>query len=117
VKNSDPFLHNIHTLPEKNEPENKAQPNLDPGSRLKTPREPEYFRVKCDVHPWMNAWIAVIDNPFFAITGKDGKFTLPKGLPDGQYTITAWHEKYGEQTGKLLVQDGAGAVDFVFKVK
>jgi RNA polymerase sigma factor (sigma-70 family) len=118
VKNSDPFLHNVHPLPEKNEGENRAMPNRDEaGARLKTPREPEYFRVKCDVHPWMAAWVAVLDNPYFAVTGKDGRFTLPKGLPDGDYTLTAWHEKYGEQTGRLTVKDGAGSVDFVFKAK
>jgi RNA polymerase sigma factor (sigma-70 family) len=118
VKNSDPFLHNVHPLPEKNEGENRAMPNRDEaGARLKTPKEPEYFRVKCDVHPWMAAWVAVLDNPYFAVTGKDGKFTLPKGLPDGDYTLTAWHEKYGEQTGHLTVKDGAGTVDFIFKAQ
>jgi hypothetical protein len=115
VRNSDPFLHNVHTLPEKNEGENKAQPNVDPGSRLKTPKEAEYFRVKCDVHPWMGAWVAVIDNPYFAVTDKDGKFALPKGLADGEYTLVAWHEKFGTQQGKVTVKDGAGTANFVFK--
>jgi plastocyanin len=117
VKNDDPFLHNVHTLPEKNEGENKAQPNIDPGQKLKTPKEPEYIRVKCDVHPWMGAWIAVIDNPYFAVSDKDGKFTLPKGLPDGDYTVHAWHEKYGEQDGKVTVKDGKGEVSFTFKAQ
>jgi hypothetical protein len=115
VKNSDPFLHNVHTLPEKNEGENKAQPNLDPGAKLKSPTEAEYFRVKCDVHPWMGAWIAVIDNPFFAVSDKDGNFSLPKGLSDGDYTLTAWHEKYGTQQAKVTVKDGKGTASFVFK--
>jgi NADH-quinone oxidoreductase subunit N len=115
VRNSDPFLHNVHTLPEKNEGENKAQPNVDPGSRLKTPKEAEYFRVKCDVHPWMGAWVAVLDNPYFAVTDKDGKFALPKGLADGEYTLVAWHEKFGTQQAKVTVKDGAGTANFVFK--
>jgi plastocyanin len=115
VKNSDPFLHNVHTLPERNQTENKAQPNVDPGTKLKSPKEPEYFRVKCDVHPWMGAWIAVLDNPYFAVSDKDGKFALPPGLPNGSYTITAWHEKYGAQQGKVDVKDGAGTVNFTFK--
>ncbi len=116
VKNDDAFLHNVHSLPEKNDPMNKAQPNLDPAG-VKAPKlkEPEIFRVKCDVHPWMNAWIAVIDSPFFAVSGPEGKFELPKGLPDGDYTVSAWHEKYGTQEGKLTVKDGKGAVDFTFK--
>ena len=49
---------------------------------------------KCDVHGWMNAYVGVLDHPYFAITGKDGKFEL-KTLPPGTYTIEAWHEKLG----------------------
>ena len=57
----------------------------------------------------------MIDHPFFAVSDADGKFTLPKGLPDGDYTVTAWHEKYGAQEGKLTVKDGKGTVDFTVK--
>jgi plastocyanin len=107
VRNEDAFLHNVHTQPEKNDPDNKAQPNIDPkGTKLKTPKEAEYYRVKCDVHPWMAAWVAVIDNPYFAVTDADGHFTLPKGLPDGDYTLHVWHEKYGEQDTNITVKGG-----------
>ena len=93
-------------------------PNVDHnGAKLKTPKEPEYFRVKCDVHPWMNAWVAVIDNPYFAVTDKDGKFALPKGLPDGEYRVTAWHEKYGTREGTMTVKDSGGTVEFVYQAK
>lgn len=114
IKNSDPFLHNVHTLPEKNEGQNMAQPTVGTG-KLKSPKEVEYFRVKCDVHPWMGAWVAVIDNPYFAVTDKDGKFTLPKGLPDGDYTLHVWHEKYGEQDVKVTVKDGKATVPVTVK--
>jgi len=118
VRNDDPFLHNVHTQPEKNDPDNRAQPNLDPkGAKLKAMKEAEYFRVKCDVHPWMAAWIAIIDNPFFAVTDADGKYTLPKGLPDGDYTLHAWHEKYGEQDAKISVKGGAAEGNFTFKAQ
>ena len=50
--------------------------------------------VKCNVHPWMRAYIGVVSHPFFAVTGDDGTFTI-KGLPPGTYTLEAWHEKYG----------------------
>jgi plastocyanin len=107
VKNSDTFLHNVHSLPEKNPGENKAQPTVDAnGAKLKPTTDPEYFRVKCDVHPWMGAWVAVLDNPYFAVTDKDGKFALPKGLADGDYTLHVWHEKLGEQDVKITVKDG-----------
>jgi len=116
VRNEDAFLHNVHTQPEKNDPDNKAQPNVDPkGTKLKNMKEAEYFRVKCDVHPWMAAWIAVIDSPFFAVTDKDGKFALPAGLPDGDYTLHAWHEKFGEQDQKITVKGGNAEANFSFK--
>src|ERR1043165_1095257 len=57
---------------------------------------------KCDVHGWMNAYVGVLDHPFFAVTDKDGKFSL-KGLPPGTYTIEAWHEKAGTQTAQVTV--------------
>lgn len=115
VKNGDAWLHNIHTLPEKNEAQNMAMPTINPGTKLKTPKEVEYFRVKCDVHPWMNAWVAVLDNPYFAISDAEGKFALPKGLPDGDYTLHAWHEKFGEQDSALTVKDGCATAEFIFR--
>lgn len=115
VKNGDAWLHNIHTLPEKNEAQNMAMPTINPGTKLKTPKEVEYFRVKCDVHPWMSAWVAVLDNPYFAVSDAEGKFSLPKGLPDGDYTLHAWHEKFGEQDAALTVKDGCATAEFIFR--
>ena len=114
IKNSDAFLHNVHTLPEKNEGQNMAQPTTGEG-QLKTPKEAEYFRVKCDVHPWMGAWVAVLDNSFFAVSDKDGKFSLPKGLADGDYTLHIWHEKFGEQDVKVSVKDGKAEANVTVK--
>ena len=57
---------------------------------------------KCDVHGWMNAYVGVVEHPYFAVTDKDGKFSL-KGLPPGTYTIEAWHEKLGTQTAKVTL--------------
>ncbi len=58
--------------------------------------------VKCNVHPWMRAYIGVVSHPFFAVTGDDGTFTI-KGLPPGTYTIEVWHEKYGKQEQPVTV--------------
>jgi hypothetical protein len=57
---------------------------------------------KCDVHGWMNAYVGVLEHPYFQVTSKDGKFTL-KGLPPGTYTIEAWHEKLGTQEVKVTL--------------
>jgi hypothetical protein len=92
VKNNDPANHNIHPLPKNNQEWNESQP---PGSepKMKTfAREEVMVPVKCNVHPWMRAYIGVLPHPFFAVTSDDGSYTI-KGLPPGTYTITVWHEK------------------------
>jgi len=70
---------------------------------------------KCDVHGWMNAYVVVMDNPYYAVTDKDGKFEL-KGLPPGTYTIEAWHEKLGTTTQSVtLAAKESKEVSFTFK--
>ena len=104
VINSDPTLHNVHSLSKVNPQFNVAQPKK--GMKLtKKFERPEVFKVKCEVHTWMGAYIGVFSHPFFAVTGNDGSFTLSK-LPAGEYTIEAWHEKYGSQTAKVKVDAG-----------
>ena len=65
-------------------------------------REETMIPVKCNVHPWMKSYIGVVKHPFFAVTGADGTFTI-KGLPPGEYTIGAWHEKYKTPDQKITV--------------
>ena len=70
---------------------------------------------KCDVHGWMNAYVGVLDHPYFAVTGADGKFEL-KALPPGTYTIEAWHEKLGAQTQSVTIgEKETKDVTFTFK--
>ena len=79
------------------------------------PQAEGMFRIKCDVHPWMVGYVGVMKHPFFAVTGKDGQFTL-KGLPAGTYTVEAWHEKLGTQDPQVTLSDGGTAtVSFSFK--
>jgi uncharacterized protein (DUF2141 family) len=66
------------------------------------PRQEVLIPVKCNIHPWMRAYIGVVSNPFFAVTGDDGTFTI-KGLPPGTYTIEVVHEKYGPQDQQITV--------------
>jgi len=102
IVNSDPTLHNIHAVPTSNREFNTGQPL--PGMKhthLFTARE-VMVPFKCDVHPWMHAYIGVLDHPFFSVTGGNGSFEL-KGLPPGTYTVEAWHETLGTQTQMVTV--------------
>src|SRR5215470_5904238 len=94
IVNSDPTLHNIHALPKGNTEFNTGQPIQGMTTKHTFTAKEVMVPFKCDVHGWMNAYVGVMDNPYFAVTGPDGKFSL-KGLPPGTYTIEAWHEKAG----------------------
>jgi plastocyanin len=116
ILNSDGVLHNIHTLPQINPSFNKGMPPTLKEATTVFNKPEGVFHIKCDVHPWMSAYIAVFTNPFFSTTGTDGKFTI-SGLDPGTYEITAWHEKLGTQTASVTV--GAGetkAQNFKFAV-
>ena len=116
VLNSDPTLHNVHSLSKENPQFNVAQPKK--GMKLtKKFDKAEVFKVKCEVHTWMGAYIGVFSHPFFAVTGDDGSFTLSR-LPAGEYTLEAWHEKYGTQTAKVKVDaSGKATTEFKFAAK
>jgi plastocyanin len=99
--NDDPTMHNVSAKPKTQKGFNIVTPVGQHGSR--TFQKPEVpIRVGCDVHPWMSAYLGVVDHPLFAITGPDGAFTL-KGLPPGTYTIAAWHERLGTIEQRLTI--------------
>jgi plastocyanin len=118
VQNSDDTLHNVHALGKVNPEFNLAQPVKGKQDTKTFTKQEVFVKFKCDVHPWMFAFVGVVDNPFFAVTGADGSFKLT-GLPDGEYTIAAIHPKIGtEQTMKVKVTGGAeGKADFKFAPK
>ena len=115
IVNSDPTLHNIHALPKGNAEFNNGQPIQGMKMTHKFTAKEVMVPFKCDVHGWMNAYVGVLDHPYFAVSDKDGKFSL-KGLPPGTYTIEAWHEKLGTATEKVtLAEKETKDVMFHFK--
>jgi len=114
IYNDDQTSHNIHPLARVNAEWNKSQPPGTPPLKA-TYDKPEFIAVKCNVHPWMHGYFAVLGTSHFAVTGNDGTFSL-KDLPPGKYTVTAWHEKFGTATQEVTVAEGGTAkADFVFK--
>jgi plastocyanin len=118
-RNSDLTMHNIHTLPTA-----PGAQSIDLSQSPKgTPQVKQFnlvetmIPVRCNNHPWMNAFINVSQTPFFAVTDEDGKFSI-SGMPAGDYTLAAVHEKLGEQTMKVTVKPQATADgNFTFAAK
>jgi plastocyanin len=115
IINSDPTLHNIHATPKANSEFNTGQPVKDMKTTHTFTQKEVMVPFKCDVHGWMNAYVGVLDHPYFAITNDAGKFELNK-LPAGTYTVEAWHEKLGAQSQSVTLADNeTKEVSFTFK--
>ena len=116
ILNSDGTLHNIHAMPVVNRAFNIAMPETKLTATKVFSKEEFMFPIKCDVHPWMGAWCAVMSHPFFCTTGINGKFTID-GLEAGTYEIEAWHERLGTRTATVSVTaDETKTVDFSISI-
>ena len=115
IINGDPTTHNIHPTPKDNREWNESQAPQAAPLEKSFAREEILLPVKCNQHPWMKMYISVVKNPFYAVTGPDGKFEI-KGLPPGDYTLAFVHEKLGEQDQKItLAAKDSKTVDASFK--
>lgn len=112
---SDNTLHNIHALPQQNREFNRALQLAGMKHTHTFSTKEVMVPFKCDVHRWMNAYVGVLDHPFYAVTAGNGRFELT-GLPPGTYTVEAWHEKLGTQTQAVTIgEKQTSAVTFTFK--
>jgi len=105
ILNPDGTLHNIHALSKINPEFNMAMPKFRKELTKTFEKEEFMFPIKCDVHPWMGAWITVMAHPFFQVTKEDGRFSIDN-LPSGSYEIEIWHEKLGTKKESLTLIAG-----------
>jgi plastocyanin len=107
IKNSDGILHNIHTYSSANPSINKAQPKF---KKVMTEKfeKPEVVKITCDVHSWMQGWVAVVPSPYFGVTNESGVARIDN-VPAGKHTVEVWHEVLGKQTKEVEVKAGQTA--------
>lgn len=107
IRNSDATLHNVHAMPEESKGFNLGMPSQGMTTTRKFSRPEVFVRIKCDVHPWMSAHVAVLDHPFFAVTDAQGRFRID-GLPAGTYELEAVHPHLGSLVRSIEVKAGDG---------
>jgi len=116
IKNSDATLHNIHSMAKDNKKFNFAMPKVVKEKKVKFDKTEDPFYIKCDVHPWMKAWVGVFDHPFFAVTDKNGNFKIDN-IPSGTYEVIAWQEKFKMKkhlSATVTIGDGSTTQNFTF---
>jgi plastocyanin len=115
IKNSDPLLHNVRAEGAINEPFDVGTPVQGMEVKRTFVTREVMVPFKCNVHSWMNAYVGVLEHPYFAVSDSTGRFSLPQ-LPPGDYTIEIWHERFGTQT-QLVTVAAKEAKDLTFTFK
>ena len=113
VFNDDATLHNVNSAP--SDAFSAAQPKGAPALKSTKFEDPGVFKLKCDVHPWMRAFIVASDNPYFSVSGADGSLKVEK-VPAGKFKVVAWHSIFGKlEKADVEVKDGEVTVEFEYK--
>jgi plastocyanin len=103
VLNPDGVLHNVHVLAKANPEANRAMPKFQKKVDWKVEKPEWPIAVKCDAHPWMHAYWLSMDQPYYAVTGADGKFSIGDLLP-GEYEVEIWHPVLGKKVEKVTIK-------------
>jgi hypothetical protein len=115
VRSSDPTLHNVHALASANRAVNLSMTGAGQEKSIGFEKR-EFIPVKCDVHPWMLAYVGVFDNPWFAVTDESGSFEIT-AVPAGAFKLVTWHERYGKLEQSIEVDGGPIDVTLEYKAK
>lgn len=102
ITNEDATTHNTHLIAKTNGDWNQSQPENSAPLEKKFDAADLLIPVKDNQHPWEKAYVSVFSHPFFAVTARNGSYQI-SGLPPGQYTVVAWHERFGEQRSEISV--------------
>ncbi|MDP6490399.1 MAG: carboxypeptidase regulatory-like domain-containing protein [Kiritimatiellia bacterium] len=114
IRNGDKTAHNVNAQPKRNKGFNNAQPPATRPLIKNFKREEVMVKFACDMHTWMSCYVGVVSHPFYAVTGKDGAFSL-KNLPAGEYEVEVWHELLKTQSQTVKVADGeATSIEFLY---
>ncbi len=113
--NSDPMLHNVHGTPKDSSGWNVALARKGAERIIKVAKPEVMISVRCDLHPWMQGWLGVLDHPYFAVTGPDGRVTI-ENVPPGEYTVAVWHERFGTSESRVALP-AKGKTDVAFTLK
>ena len=114
-RNSDPMAHNVHGLPHNSSHWNFSLGLKGTSRNVTVAAEEVGIEVKCDIHGWMRSYLGVFDHPYFALSGTDGSFLL-RNVPPGEYTIEAWHERFGVRSQRIsLPEKGEAVVEMTFQ--
>lgn len=100
--NGDPLPHNVHGTPPKSSGWNFSLGLKGASRTIEIDAQQPVIPIKCDIHPWMQAYVGVYDHPYFMVTGADGRFALPN-VPAGTYVVEAWHERFGTRSATVTV--------------
>lgn len=114
ILNSDDTLHNVHALAKTNKEFNLGMPIK--GMKLtKKFTSPEIMvKFKCEVHPWMSAYVGIVNHPFYSVSNEEGNFNI-QNLPVGEYVLEAWHEKYGLLTQQVTLRSAEESQEITFE--
>ena len=115
IQNADKTMHNVHTYKGQETLLNAGQPAGSSPIKKPASDEAAILKVKCDVHPWMTAYVIATDHPYFAVTDDNGNFKIDK-VPSGDYTVEAWHSEFGLKSATLKVE-ASKSVDPKFEYK
>jgi plastocyanin len=113
-RNSDAMLHNVHGMPKNSRSWNVTLPRQGVQRTITVDRPEVMITVRCDLHPWMQGWLGVLDHPYFGVSGPDGRVTL-RNVPAGDYVMGVWHERFGTREAKVSVTpQGTASASVVF---